>query len=425
MKIGVLSFHSSPFSVLGGESVGGMNVYLKELNSALTKNYPCCIDVFTRCQDPKYQGITQVDDAARIIHLKAGPERQMRRESLFKTITEFTYELQKFMHNGNYDLIYSHYWLSGLIGEEVKKSIPIPHVFNYHTLEFLKKRVLQNQQSFCRITAEKSLAEDTDAIISSSQEEKTHLIEEYGLPSSKIKVIYPGVNDKIFFPDRSMRIDQEIKRRESDFIFLYTGRVEPVKGLDNLIEAWHLLKKHHPEMYERARLVIIGGGRRNHDFEKNPEIRKLQSIICRKSLQERIIFLGSRPQRKLRCYFSAADAVIMPSLYESFGLVAVEALACGTPVIVSRIGKIKSIVTNGENGFSCSPDNPEALADSLASFPKKRKHLHSSRRIRTDIIRKFSWENTAAETYALFSRLTGEHEPITTRSLPGESLQPA
>ncbi len=425
MRIAMISFHSSPFSLLGGESAGGMSVYLKELSRALTENYPVEADIFTRCQDPKYQGMTQVNDSTRIIHLKAGPERKVSRGSLFKTLKEFTFQLQEFMREGRYDLIYSHYWLSGLVGDSVKKNLGIPHVFNYHTLEFLKKRALNNQQNFCRLLAEKSLAADTDAIISSSHDEKDHLVDEYGLTPLKIAVIYPGVNQRIFFPARMKQADIEMKRRESDLIFLYTGRIEPIKGLNNLIKAWDLIKRHHPRTYEKSRMVIIGGGRVEYDFRKNPEICRLQSLIHEKNLQDRIIFLGSRAQHELRHYFTAADALVMPSLYESFGLVVVEALACGTPVIVSRIGKIKSIVTDGRNGFSFSSNNPSALADSLVSFQENRKRLYSRQRIRSDVVSKFSWQATASRTYTVMRRLSEDREVVTTRSLPGESLQPA
>ncbi len=424
MKIGMLSYHCSPFSLLGGESAGGMNVYLQELNHALTDAYPAKVDVFTRCHDPKYRGITHINKDVRVIHLKAGPERKMSRRSLFGMLTEFTIQLQEFMQGKSYDVIYSHYWLAGMIGESVRKGLGIPHVFNYHTLEFLKKRALNNHEIFCRILAEKSLACDVDMIISSSQEEKDHLIAEYGLPHKKIAVIYPGVNQKIFFPDRKEYADLEMNRNDTEMVFLYIGRIEPVKGLDNLITAWDLIKKNHPRIYANARLVIIGGGMEDQDFRRNPEMNKLHSIINMKNLQDRITFLGSRAQNKLRYYLTASDALVMPSLYESFGLVVVEALACGTPVIVSRIGKIKSIVKDGKNGFSFLSNNPAALAEAIASFPEKKRQLDSGSRIRSDVINTFSWKKTAAGTYAVLHRLAADKKSFTTRSLPGENLRP-
>lgn len=425
MRICILSFHCSPFSLPGGNGAGGMNIYLKELTAALTRNYPVEVDIFTRSHKPEHQGITQVDDSTRIIHLPAGPEKPIQGGALVGRVTEFTSRLRKFIRrNHGYDVIYSHYWLSGLIGESLKKALNIPHVFTFHTLEFLKKRALEDKRNFCRILAEQSLAEGADVIISSSDEEKKHLTAEYRLPASKIAVIYPGVNREVFFPERMEKVDREMKRGETDTLYLYAGRIEPIKGLNNLLEAWDLIKKNQPRTYERSRLLVIGGGEPGYDFAENPEMQRLQRCVQEKGLQDRINFLGSRQHQALRTYFTAADALIMPSLYESFGLVVVEALACGTPVIVSRIGKIKSIVRDGENGFSFSPNNPAALADLLVSFPEKRKRLHSGERIRSGIINKFSWPAAAAKTYSVMCGLTHSQKGLIAISSPGESPQP-
>ncbi len=428
MNICAISFHCCPFSLLGGDGTGGMNVYLRELCS-VTENFPDTkIDVFTRIQNPRIGGIRTFSSQARVIHLKGGSERPMDRTKLYDSLPEFTNNLESFIirNREKYDVIYSHYWLSGLVGERIKRTFSLPQVQIYHTLAFMKKRVLEsaNREHPLRLRSEQHLAQLSDAIISSSRHEMQCLIDEYIIPRSKIKVIYPGVNKTLFFPVNGAKTPQSLKRRKGERILLYVGRIDPVKSLMSVIEALSLLKRDDSSLYGLLKLVVIGGGRKDKELLQNKEYNRLQEAIKKKNLEGKIIFLGSKKQSQLRRYYSASDALVVPSLYESFGLVAVEALACGTPVIASKIGELGTLVREGKNGFSFHPNDPASLADNIRHFFSQEKSRWDKQRIRRDILRNFSWEKTASETYAFLKKIAEERAPLTTIFQPGGTLRP-
>jgi len=426
MKICMLSFHCCPFSPIGGDGVGGMSVYLKELSSVLTDNPDVAIDIFTRVQKPSIRGVRHLRSNLRVIHLKGGPEYPCDRKNLYEHLPEFAMNLEGFMlqEKDEYDLVYSHYWLSGVVGEWLKYRIDLPLVHTYHTLAFLKGRALGSHEHGERIEVERRLALNAEMIISTSAEEKESLIVETGTSPENIRVIYPGINKKMFFPSWDKKILSEIGCAENDRILLYVGRIEPVKGLMSVIEAIEILKNKNSDFSRRLKLIVIGGGEKNRDFEKNREVLRIERAVKSKSLEKNIMFLGSKKQDQLKKFYSAADALIVPSLYESFGLVVLEALACGTPILVSQIGKMKTIVEEGMNGFCFQPNKSEALATSIEYFYRHKHELWSAEKIRRDIIEKFSWEKTGKETFRSFEEFLKKRRMPTTIYQPGERPQP-
>jgi D-inositol-3-phosphate glycosyltransferase len=406
-----------------------MNVYLRELCSALTSFPEVKIDIFTRIQNPKIREVKYLSPQARVVHLRGGPERPMDRTQLYGFLPEFIRNMESFIckDRESYDLIYSHYWLSGLAGEAIKQKFNLPLVHIYHTLAFLKERVLgkESREHKSRIEAERHLAYVSDAIISSSDDEMRSLVDEYGIPSSKGKVIHPGVNKKLFYPYEDRTVLRELRARENDRIILYVGRIDPAKGLMTIIEALELLKKKDLPLYSQLKLIVVGGGRKSEDLPGNKEFMRIKESIREKKLKGKVIFLGSKKQSHLHKYYSVAEALVMPSLYESFGLVPVEAMACGTPVLVSRIGEMKRFVQEEKNGFSFPPNNPSSLARSMEHLFSNKERLWDGEKIRQNVVKNFSWEKTAEETYSLFRKLRREKALITTISPPDESLRPA
>jgi D-inositol-3-phosphate glycosyltransferase len=377
-----------------------MNVYLKELSSALSGCPQTQIDIFTRVQSLRLDKVKTVAPNVRVIHLPAGPNCPQDRRLLYDYLPEFADNLEAFIREERrrYDIVYTHYWLSGLVGEYLKQCLDIPLVHTYHTLALLKKRVSGEQEHQSRLLAEQHLSQFSDLIISSSSEEQRSLILEYGIPTSKIKVIYPGVNRKLFQPAHSQMIYEEAGFSEKDQILLYVGRIEPVKGLMTVIDAMGMLNEHKDPLAEKLRLVVIGGGDRDRELSQNREVARIRKTVEEKNLTDKVVFLGSKEQNILKAYYSSADVLIVPSLYESFGLVVVESLACGTPVLVSSVGKMKTIVKEGKNGFSFVPGCPASLAEVIQKFYRRKNFLWQERRIRQDIIDKFSWEKTGKET---------------------------
>lgn len=407
MKICLISLHSCPYSSLGGNGSGGMSVYLKELTSGLTGYPGVNVNIFTRALTPLCVEAKDVSPQIRVIQLGAGPNRPVDRTDLYRYIPEFSDNMINFIRQEEerYDIIHSHYWLSGLAGIAIKTKLEIPLVHTYHTLGFMKQRVLREREHRCRANSEQHLALFSDFIISPSLEEKETLIKKYGIPSSKVAVVYPGVNTRLFYPAGNSGILREVKRGENDLVLLYVGRIEPVKGLLNLVKALNFLRGKNPSLFKKVRVLLIGGGNNEEEMSANEEVRRIKEMSDRKGLRDKFNFLGSVDHLQLRKYYSAADALVVPSLYESFGLVAVEALACGTPVIASRIGQLKAIVREGKNGFSFPPHDPFSLCRSIERFYNERDRLWSRGAIRKDVMRRFSWDNTAEDTYGVFKKL--------------------
>ena len=403
MKICLLSFHCCPFSQIGSEGVGGMNVYIKELCAALAELPDVTIDIFTRRQSQYHRDIKERAPPLRVIHLKGGPEKPVNRRELYEYLPEFIENAVEFIlkTGKKYDLVYSHYWLSGLAGEWIKYRFNLPLAHTYHTLGFLKNRVLEGKEHPYRNAAERHLAGVADAIISSSLEEKDNLIRTFQVPDEKLQVIYPGVNKDLFCP---LPEEQHPACTKADSCLLYVGRIEPVKGILDVIEAMFILKNKAPELFSRICLKVIGGGKEK-EMQTNPEIMRIHELLDQYGIEDRVRFLGSIPQEELKGFYSAAEALVVPSLYESFGLVVVEALACGTPVLVSKIGKMQTIVKDGHTGFSFRPNDPASLATCLQYFFAHKDSLWPAQKIRTDVIDRFSWKKTADGTYQVFTTI--------------------
>ncbi len=423
MKICTVSFHCCPLSQIGGDGVGGMNVYLKELSTAMACDPGTEIDIFTRDRNSGSVRIKRLMPNVRVIHLPAGPDCFVDRKSLYDYLPEFVENLKGFIckEKKSYTEIYTHYWLSGLAGEHLKHYFNIPLVHTYHTLAFLKNRVASKHEHRYRLLAERHLSHAADLIISSSSEEKRNLMGEYGVSAQKIKVIYPGVNHNLFYPSKVKTVYLESGFSEDHKILLYVGRVEPIKGLLTIIEALAFLNKSLDPLSKELRLIVIGGGKKGSELSYNHEVNRVKAAAETFGLTGKIVFMGSIEQKALKGYYCAAATLIVPSLYESFGLVVVEALACGTPVLVSNVGKMRTIVKEGKNGFSFAPGSPEALAKGLKEFFKKKDFLWEEAKIRQDIIDRFSWEKTGRETQRVFASLKQEKILSTTKFRPDES----
>jgi D-inositol-3-phosphate glycosyltransferase len=391
---------------LGQNGSGGMNVFLREVSSSLSEYCDVKTDIFTRRQSLSIEKIKEVSSQVRVIHLKGGPERQLDRKNVYDFIPEFSENLKKYLkkQKSQYDIVYSNYWMSGLLGETIKNRFSIPLVHTYHTLAFMKTNGNSHLYSehTKRIKSEKKLSYASDGIISFSNKEKEFLEREYKISPKKVRLIYPGVNNGLFDYSVSKKILRQIDYRDNEIILLYVGRIDPVKGLAVLIKAINELKDKSKDLYNKLRLIIIGGGKPESDFKTNKEYIRMNSLINEKGLEKKIKFLGSKRNDHLYRYYSVADAVVIPSISESFGLVALEALACGTPVIGSQTGGIVSIIKEGKNGFSFKPNDHISLSWCLEKFCINRSSIWSRDKIRGNVIADFSWKKTAMEMYAFF-----------------------
>ena len=372
-----------------------MNVYVLQLarELALRGNR---VDVYTRYHDPKDPQIVELSEGARVIHLKAGPYFKAK-ESLYEYIPEFLGNLRSFQQSEgiDYDLIHSHYWLSGRVGTILSERWDVPHVATFHTLAKTKLMARAGErESELRNTAEMRVADAADAIVVSTQQEKQDLARFYQTSPHKVQVIPAGVDLDLFRPVNRAKARQVLGLTDKRVI-LYVGRLEPLKGLDILIRAIALL-----EGSAETRLLIVGG---THGLDR--ELGRLKSLAFRLGIEGRVTFTGAVKQAELPNYYSAADVFVLPSYYESFGLVALESMACGTPVVASRVGGLSTFVRDGEVGYLVPWHCPEPFAqrlDMLLANPTLREAMGKAARAEA---RGMGWSVVADRMLNFYSSL--------------------
>jgi len=394
-RLAILSLHGCPVARLGEKDTGGMNVYVLQVAKELAER-GYLVDVYTRCHDPQDPQVVELADGARVVHIKAGPY-DTTKESLYEYIPEFLSNLHRFQQSAGvvYDLIHSHYWLSGRVGVILSQRWKVPHVVTFHTLAKTKLRARAGEiEPQWRISAEKIVSQSADAIVVTTAQEQEDLSRLYGIAPSKVHVIPAGVDLELFRPVDKDEARQALGLRE-DKVILYVGRIEPLKGLDVLVGALPLL-----EDPENTRLLVVGG-----KPGQDAELKRLKSFADGLGIGGKVTFTGAVEQDRLPVYYGAADAFVLPSYYESFGLVALEAMACGTPVVVSRVGGLKTFIKNGETGYLIPWHCPEPFAqrlDMLLENPSLREKMGNA--ARADAL-KMSWRGVAEQTSEFYTSL--------------------
>ncbi len=386
LRLAMLSVHSCPVGNLGAKDTGGMSVYIQEVARELGKQGHL-VDVYTRVHGHKDNRIVNLGQNARLIHLMAGDDEEMHKLAVYSYLPNFACNLENFRKNNElqYDLVFSHYWLSAWVGEYLQRWWSVPHIVMFHTLGAVKNAIgIGEDEPELRVKTEKLLIKGCHRIIAATAREKEDLIEYYGGSPERIGVVPCGVNLDLFQP-----VDREMAKRQLGFnddkIILFVGRVEPLKGIDRLIKAMTYLQN-----IRALRLVIIGGGEYSQD-----EIKRLQKLSCDLHVQQLVTFLGLVKHEELPGFYSAANVCVIPSYYESFGLVALESLACGIPVVATDVGDLKNIIRQGETGYMVTDGSPRNLASKIALLlSKPSPDMESALSIRASVAR-LSWRNIA------------------------------
>ena len=370
LSIAMLSYHTCPLAILGGKDTGGMNVYVRDLTRELGR-LGIHVDVFTRSQDEHVPHVVhELGYGNRVVHVAAGPEVPVAKQNLPNYIPEFVDGIKAFAAEKDihYDLIHSHYWMSGLAAESLSNTwggTPIVHMF--HTLGEMKNRIArtdEERESPERIAGEKRVLARADRIVVATLAEQTQLRFLYKANDRKLDVIPPGVDTSHFYPIPSDEAKQFLGLKPEDRMVLFVGRIEPLKGVDTLIEAMSCLNL--KDERRPVHLAIIGGEPDVDPEEMSIEMARLQKLCDDLAMGKTVVFLGKRGQDTLPYYYSAAEVVVMPSHYESFGMVALEAMACGTPVIASDVGGLGFLVQDGETGYTVPDGEPDKLCDRLS-----------------------------------------------------------
>jgi len=356
MIIGLVSFHTCPKAKLGEKDAGGMNVYLDNLAQSLD-SIGHTVYVFTRKHDFEEDVEYSIGARSKLVHINAGNEEVSKKE-LINLIFEFSSNVQSYMYNEGIELeiLHTHYWLSGLVGDLLSKRWAIPHVITFHTLAKTKLRALAaGKEHFSRTDSEYKLMESADGILVLTQKEIQDIRQLYGEFTNKIAVVPPGIDIKMFHASGTSGARDELNIPKDSQMILFVGRIDPIKGLEILVQAVSLIASKKDVF-----LYIVGGA-----DEENKYLSSIKSLVEETGLGEKVVFTGPVAHDELRTYYNAADVFVLPSHYESLGFVAIEAMACGTPVVASRVGGIPSIVDHGSTGYLIPWRCPEAFAGQI------------------------------------------------------------
>jgi len=403
VKVAVISAHTCPLAALGGKETGGMNVYVRETCRELARR-GVRVDVFTRSQDPHLPRVRTLAPGARVIHVPAGPQRPYNKYRLVEHLPAFVERVQQ-LGEGKYDLIHSHYWLSGMAALELRRRWNVPVVHMFHTLGFLKNRAARKREELegsVRIRWEWEIATRADALIASQPLERAQLIWHYDAPPQRIHVIPCGVDTSLFRPRNRREALQALGLDPRPWL-LFVGRLEPIKGLDTLLRAMGVLTQRFNGAQPGPALLIIGGDRDASDPSKSEG--RLREQTKRLGLQDRVFFMGSRPQEELPLFYAASEACILPSRYESFGMVALEAMACGTPVIASHVGGLGFTVMDGVTGFLVPEGDAEGLAGRIHRLLESPSLRDEFARRAKERAKDFTWDRVVSSILELYERL--------------------
>jgi D-inositol-3-phosphate glycosyltransferase len=364
-RLAVLSLHTSPLAQPGTGDGGGMNVYVRELTSALARSDVAC-DVFTRAWSPDLPPVVDVEPGLRVHHVPAGPLHALPKESLPTVVDEFTAGVLERMaavpEAGElpYTSVHANYWLSGLSGHVIKHELNLPLVCTFHTLDRVKAESMPEEveadMPHRRAEAEASIIDCSDAVLASCTVEADQIASLYGGEPGRIHIVPPGVDHAFFGPGHRPQARRALGLPLDGRLLLFVGRIQPLKCADVAIETLAELRDSGGEPY---RLVVVGGPSGPHG-EKS--LQGLHDVADARGVREHVHFIDPQPHELLSSYYRAADVCIVPSRSESFGLVALEAAACGTPVVASAVGGLTTLVDHGHTGYLVDEPDPVAYA---------------------------------------------------------------
>jgi D-inositol-3-phosphate glycosyltransferase len=403
----MLSVHACPLAKLGGRDSGGMNVYVREVARVLGQR-GIEVDVFTRWRERYDPQVQQLGENARVIHIESGPIGYWPKMDVYDHLDEFTTELQEFVaaEGRSYDLIHAHYWLSASVARSLATRWSVPRIQMFHTLGLVKREVMDEDvdgESDVRITIERQAVRESAALVAASEIELAELRDLYDADPAKVHIIPCGVDPTLFRPMRQADARERLGRDQCERIVLFVGRIEQIKGIDVLLRAFGLLFFRRPDLRRDVCLLVVGGALDpQDDASESDKIHELRRLVHEHRMEANVNFVGSLDQETLALYYAAADLCAVPSLTESFGLVALEAMACGTPVVGTRVGGLQTIIEDGESGLLVPAGDYQALAEAIANVltdHRLRTHLAHGARDRAE---HFTWQNVGEKIAALY-----------------------
>jgi D-inositol-3-phosphate glycosyltransferase len=414
--------HTSPLAQAGTGDGGGMNVYVRELSTALARGGVRC-EVFTRAWKADQAAVVQVEPGFRVHNVVAGPEEPVVKEALPELVDRFTdgvaVRLAELAAGGQrVDAIHANYWLSGLAGHVLKHDLGVPLISTFHTLDRVKAEASPEELSAAeparRSHAEAEIVNCSDALLASCAVEADQLVELYGADRARIDIVAPGVDRAFFAPGDYRQARRAVGFPADRPLILFVGRIQPLKALDVAVGA--LAELAHGPLgrgtycrsggrgpVRRATLAVVGGPSGPHGEE---ELGRIGRRIDALDLAGRVRFIPPQRHEMLSTYYRAADVCVVPSRSESFGLVALEAAACGVPVVASAVGGLTTLVEHGETGYLVEARDPVAVAERVASVLSDPGLAASMARAASRRAGEYTWTAAAARLRRLYQDLT-------------------
>ena len=391
-RVAVLSLHTSPLVQPGRGDAGGMNVYVRELVSSLAQaGVDATVFVRRWNDDPD---VVDVEPGFRVVHVDAGAI-DLPKESLPEVVDNFAAEVRSHLYEEPVDVLHANYWLSGVAGHQLKHELDLPLVSTFHTLARVKAETgdLEPQR---RVDAESHVVACSDVITANSLTEVRQLIDLYGADPTRIDVVPPGVDHAFFSPGAREGARAALGLGDEP-VLLFVGRIQPLKGADVAVKALADLKR--PD----ARLLIVGGA---SGLDGEVEVHRVMELVSTLGLEEQVSFVAPQPHHLLSTYYRAADVCLVPSRSESFGLVALESSACGTPVVAADVGGLRTLVHHGQTGFRVSGRNPAdyaAAARKILDDPKLATELGTNG---AEMAGEYTWASMAARLRRIYDDLS-------------------
>ncbi len=405
-RVAIISFHTSPLDQPGTGDSGGMNVYIRAVADRLAAQ-GVEVDIFTRYRGGGSQ-VREIGPGNRLIQVPAGPQTSVPKHYLPRFLPAFLGGiLERERDEGlGYDVVHSHYWLSGWVGRNTKEIWGVPLVASFHTLGKVKNRSLARGESpepSARLAGEERVIERADRILAPTPAEAAHLVGLYGADPERIRIVPPGVNHSLFFPR-----DREAAKVRLHLtglrLVLFVGRLQPHKGPDIAVRALAEAVARDPAGTGDVMLAIVGGP---SGPSQGADVAHLMDLASALGVGERVMLFPPQPQTRLADFYAASEALLVPSRSESFGLVALEASASGTPVVAAATGGLRYVVADGVTGFLVEGHDPADYADKLLMLlhdPRGARHMGDAGVAQA---LRFSWDATASEVLEVYRELNG------------------
>ncbi len=394
-RVAVLSLHTSPLVQPGGGDAGGMNVYVRELVSSLAQA-GADATVYVRRWAADLPDEVEVEPGFRVVHVDAGPPG-LAKEGLPAIVDRFTDVVGAALEAEPVEVIHANYWLSGVAGHRLKHELGLPLVATFHTLARVKADT-GDPEPQARVDAEAEVVACADVITANSVHELHELVSHYGADPDRIEIVPPGV-DHAFFSPGSRTGARDALGLDDGPVLLFVGRIQPLKGVDVAVETLAGLG------LDDARLLIVGG---SSGVEGDDEVERIERLIEARGLGDRVTMIPPRPHHVLSTYYRAADVCLVPSRSESFGLVALEAAACGTPVVAADVGGLRTLVDHGRTGFRVTGRDPAAYAEATRSILDSPLLADELSRHGAEVAATYTWTTMAARLRRVYADIAAQ-----------------